>query len=61
LVSALVSVAVVLTPQPAIGTPVNPAWAWALTGCQVFGMWIAGRGRSIGWLVGAAVQPVWIA
>ncbi|WP_305779086.1 hypothetical protein [Nocardia nova] len=58
--SALVSVAIVFTPQPAVGTPVNPLWAWALTGFQVLGMWIAGRGQPIGWLVGAAVQPAWI-
>jgi hypothetical protein len=36
-------------------------WAWILTGLQVAAMWSAGRGWSAGWLLGAAVQPVWIA
>jgi hypothetical protein len=36
-------------------------WAWVLTAIQVFGMWSAGVGRRTGWLLGAAVQPVWIA
>jgi len=35
-------------------------WAWVLTGLQVLALWVAGRKRSWGWLLGASVQPVWI-
>ena len=42
-----------------LGAPVY--WTWALTGLQVMAMWVAGRGRAWGWMVGSAVQPGWIA
>jgi hypothetical protein len=42
-----------------LGAPVY--WTWALTGLQVTAMWVAGRGRAWGWMVGSAVQPGWIA
>lgn len=42
-----------------LGSPVY--WTWALTGFQVVALWVAGRGRAWGWMVGSAVQPGWIA
>jgi hypothetical protein len=36
-------------------------WTWALTGLQVMALWVSGRGRAWGWMVGSAVQPGWIA
>jgi hypothetical protein len=42
-----------------LGAPVY--WTWALTGVQVMGLWVAGRGQAWGWMVGSAVQPGWIA
>jgi hypothetical protein len=35
--------------------------AWVLTGLQVLGLWAAGRGRRVGWLLGGVVQFPWIA
>jgi hypothetical protein len=42
----------------ALGVPA--AWAWVLTGTQLLGLWVAGRGRPSGWLVGFVAQPAWI-
>lgn len=36
-------------------------WPWILTALQVIALWSAGTGRWWGWLLGAAVQPSWIA
>ena len=36
-------------------------WAWLLTGLQVLALWLAGRGRWWGWLLGGSVQLPWIA
>ena len=36
-------------------------WSWVLTGLQVFALWGAGTKRRSAWLLGAAVQPPWIA
>lgn len=36
-------------------------WPWLLTALQVLGLWSAGSNRWWGWLLGAAVQPPWIA
>ena len=36
-------------------------WPWLLTGVQVLALWSAGTRRWWGWLLGAAVQPPWIA
>lgn len=35
-------------------------WPWVLTGLQVCGLWAAGRGLRVGWLVGGTVQFPWI-
>lgn len=42
-----------------LGAPLY--WPWMLTGLQVLALWSAGSGRRWGWLLGAAVQPPWIA
>ncbi|TDD68893.1 hypothetical protein E1262_14180 [Jiangella aurantiaca] len=42
-----------------IGAP--SYWPWLLTGIQVLALWSAGSERWWGWLLGAAVQPPWIA
>lgn len=36
-------------------------WPWLLTGLQVTALWAAGGTRWWGWLLGASVQPPWIA
>jgi hypothetical protein len=36
-------------------------WPWVLTALQVLGLWAAGRGRPVGWLLGGTVQFPWIA
>ena len=36
-------------------------WTWLLTGLQVLALWGAGTKRWWGWLLGAAVQPPWVA
>ena len=61
-VSAGLSLALMLTSWAApsrLGAP--PFWPWALTGLQVLALWAAGRRISWSWLLGAAVQPPWIA
>lgn len=60
--SLLVSVSVVvsaLNVHSALGAPLY--WPWLLTGLQVLALWSAGTRRWWGWLLGAAVQPPWIA
>lgn len=60
--SLALSVAVVATAweSPAhLGAPTY--WPWLLTGLQVLGLWSAGSHHWWGWLLGAAVQPPWIA
>lgn len=42
-----------------LGAPLY--WTWLLTGMQVVALWAAGQGRWWAWLLGAAVQPPWIA
>jgi hypothetical protein len=42
-----------------IGAP--SYWSWLLTGLQVLALWSAGSRRWWGWLLGAGVQPPWIA
>jgi hypothetical protein len=44
--------------ESALGAPA--CWAWVLTVVQVVALWLAGRRRAWGWLLGAGVQPVWI-
>jgi hypothetical protein len=46
-----------------IATPLGAPsyWTWLLTGLQVLALWAAGTKRPWGWLLGAAVQPPWIA
>lgn len=36
-------------------------WPWLLTGLQVLALWSAGTRQWWGWLLGASVQPPWIA
>ncbi len=36
-------------------------WSWILTAFGIFGLWVAGSGKSWGWLVGVGIQAVWIA
>ena len=36
-------------------------WPWVLTALQVLGLWAAGRGLRVGWLLGGTVQLPWIA
>jgi hypothetical protein len=42
-----------------LGAPLY--WPWLLTGLQVLALWAAGAKQSWGWLLGASVQPPWIA
>lgn len=35
-------------------------WPWVLTALQVLGLWAAGRGCRVGWLLGGTVQFPWI-
>ena len=35
-------------------------WPWVLTALQVVGLWAAGRGLGVGWLLGGSVQIPWI-
>ena len=62
-VTSLALSAVVLTTawgsQAPLGAPAY--WPWLLTGLQVLALWSAGTRRWWGWLMGAAVQPPWIA
>lgn len=42
-----------------LGAPLY--WAWILTGLQVVALWAAGQKQWWAWLLGAGVQPMWIA
>ena len=57
-ISAVLAVSA-FTEESHLGAPAY--WAWILTGLQVLALWAAGRQRWWGWLLGAAVQPPWIA
>jgi hypothetical protein len=60
-VSACLCLFILLTARAStssLGVP--PAWAWVLTGTQLLGLWIAGRRRPSGWLIGFIAQPGWI-
>jgi hypothetical protein len=60
--SLALSTVIVVTASSAnarLGAPTY--WPWLLTGLQVFALWSAGTRRWWGWLLGAAVQPPWIA
>ena len=58
---SLVASGLLVATAPEGGRLGAPAyWAWLLTALQVLALWAAGRHRSWGWLLGAAVQPVWI-
>lgn len=35
-------------------------WPWVLTALQVIGLWAAGHGLRVGWLLGGTVQFPWI-
>lgn len=62
LLSAGVSLAILLsssTMESRLGAP--SWWPWLLTGLQVLALWAAGARHRWGWLLGAAVQPPWIA
>jgi hypothetical protein len=60
--SAVVTLGVVGTSgviESRLGVP--QYWPWLLTGLQVLSLWAAGGRRWWGWLLGASVQPPWIA
>jgi len=38
----------------------SPYWSYVLTAVGVFGLWLAGRHDTRGWLVGLAAQVLWI-
>ncbi|MGH8951509.1 MAG: hypothetical protein ACRDX9_08790 [Acidimicrobiia bacterium] len=59
--SLLIAVALVVSSGVASRLGVPQQWPWLLTGLQVLSLWAAGRRRWWGWLLGAAVQPAWIA
>lgn len=45
--------------ETGLGAPLY--WSWLLTGLQVLALWAAGAEYRWGWLLGASVQPPWIA
>jgi hypothetical protein len=47
------------TTETRLGAPLY--WSWLLTGLQVLALWAAGAEYRWGWLLGASVQPAWIA
>ncbi|NNU27213.1 hypothetical protein [Isoptericola sediminis] len=60
--SAAVVVAVLVSAAATSSHLGAPAcWPWLLTGLQVTALWAAGGPRWWGWLLGASVQPPWIA
>lgn len=36
-------------------------WSYLLAAVGIFGLWLAGRKRAIGWAVGLFAQVLWIA
>jgi hypothetical protein len=62
LASLIVSSIVIATgARPSARLEALTNWAWLLTALQVLALWAAGTRRWWGWLLGAAVQPPWIA
>ena len=59
--SALITVALVVSSGVTSRLGVPQQWPWLLTGVQVLSLWAAGRRHWWGWPLGAAVQPAWIA
>jgi hypothetical protein len=60
--SATVTLGLVVTSgviESRLGVP--QYWPWLLTSLQVLSLWAAGGRRWWGWLLGASVQPPWIA
>lgn len=57
-IAGLVLVTARATETP-LGAPAS--WPWLLTALQVVALWAAGGERWWGWLLGASVQPPWIA
>lgn len=39
----------------------NQWWSWALAAVGLLGIWLAGRKRAVGWLVGVGAQFLWLA
>ncbi len=39
----------------------SAAWSYALAAVGLTGLWLAGSGRAIGWMVGVGAQALWIA
>lgn len=60
--SMAVSLLLVVTSLDGGGSPLGAPqyWPWLLTGLQVLALWAAGAKRGWGWLLGGAVQPVWV-
>ncbi len=61
LASLIVSAIVIATGHGEPRLEALSHWPWVLTGLQVLALWSAGARRWWGWLLGAAVQPPWIA
>jgi membrane protein implicated in regulation of membrane protease activity len=36
-------------------------WSWTLAAIGILGIYLAGRKRAVGWLVGVAAQVLWLA
>jgi nicotinamide riboside transporter PnuC len=36
-------------------------WSWLLAAGGILGLWLAGSGKPVGWLVGLGMQALWIA
>lgn len=39
----------------------NPLWSYALAVVGLTGLWLAGSGKALGWMVGVGAQALWIA
>src|SRR5664280_477908 len=53
------SICIVATSADSGQLGVSSLWAWLLTGLQILGMWLVGRGSRFGWLLGLLAQPGW--
>ena len=40
---------------------IHQFWSWALAGVGILGIYLAGRHKASGWLVGASAQVLWFA